>query len=94
MQHACKRQVMTQALKYKGYAVHKPHEKFELWEYEPGPLAPNNIEIKVGHTDSPAAGAAVNACTAAQAVGNDTVNSGCSLSCMQPLIKLSQGSCP
>lgn len=47
MQHACKRNIAAQALKYKGYAVHKPHEKFELWEYEPGPLAPNDIEIKV-----------------------------------------------
>lgn len=49
MQHACKRNIAAQALKYKGYAVHKPHEKFELWEYEPGPLAPNDIEIKVTH---------------------------------------------
>jgi hypothetical protein len=38
---------MVQALKYKGYAVHKPHEKFQLWEYKPVQLAPDHIEIKV-----------------------------------------------
>lgn len=38
---------MVHAVKYKGLAVHKPNEKFELWEYEPAPLEPTHIEIKV-----------------------------------------------
>lgn len=32
---------------YKGMAVQKPGEEFKLWEYQPGPLSPNDVEIKV-----------------------------------------------
>lgn len=39
----------TGAATWKGYAVHAPGEKFKLWEYEPEPLAPTDVEIKVTH---------------------------------------------
>lgn len=42
----------TAALAYKGMAVQKPGEEFKLWEYIPGPLDPNDVEIKVGHNES------------------------------------------
>ena len=32
---------------YKGLAVQGPGEEFKLWEYEAGPLDPNDVEIKV-----------------------------------------------
>ncbi|KAI8475504.1 MAG: chaperonin 10-like protein [Monoraphidium minutum] len=35
--------------KFKGFAVQQPHEKFQLFEYEPKPLGPKDIEIKVTH---------------------------------------------
>lgn len=34
---------------YKGMAVQKPGEDFKVWEYQPGPLSPNDVEIKVTH---------------------------------------------
>lgn len=34
---------------FKGFAVQKPHEKFQLFEYEPRPLGPKDIDIKVTH---------------------------------------------
>lgn len=32
---------------YKGMAVQKPGEEFKVWEYQAGPLDPNDVEIKV-----------------------------------------------
>jgi hypothetical protein len=32
---------------YKGMAVQKPGEEFKLWEYQAGPMDPNDVEIKV-----------------------------------------------
>jgi len=32
---------------YSGMAVQKPGEAFKVWEYKAGPLAPNDVEIKV-----------------------------------------------
>lgn len=32
---------------YTGMAVQQPGEAFKVWEYKAGPLAPNDVEIKV-----------------------------------------------